>query len=169
MWNPDRAPQLSFEKLAKRVGLIKARAIFARHAERLRIANHQAAQQEQRAAAARQRRGPNVVRNDFDFFPEYHITPLTFKQLHRSTLGQRGCKGGEVFEDEGYMRDFLKKHPECAPQKRVTGDIRSGWTRALELAAAAGRAARVQSFAETSLRLQRAAAEGRARNPLIAA
>lgn len=165
MWNPDRAPQLSFEKLARRIGTIKARAIFAGHAERLRRANHMASKQEEAAAAERHRRGPLVVRNDFDFMPFFYGAPVTYKQLFRSTLGERGCKGGEVFDDEGYMKAFFKKYPNCAPPKIVTGDIRSGWTPALERAAAEGRLNRARQFAETSLRLQRAAAE----KPLIAA
>jgi len=161
MWNPDRAPVLGFDKLARRVGVIKARSIFAAYAEKLRLENVRVTQLEQKAAAIRHRRGPAVVRNDFDMRPAYHMAPLTYKQLHRSTLGQRGCKGGEVFDDDGAMRDFLKRHPECAPQKIVTGDIRSGWTAALEKAAKEGRMHQAMKMATVSLTLQKAAEEGR--------
>lgn len=160
MWNPDKAPVLGFDKLARRVGLPKARAIFDAYRERLRIQNAIAAQQEKRAAELRRQRGPLVVRNDFDMRPVYHIAPLTYKQLHRSTLGERGCKGGEVFDDESMMRDFLKRNPDCAPQKVITGDIRSGWTAALEQAAKEGRMHRAMQYAQVSLRLQQAAKEG---------
>lgn len=159
MWNPDRAPQLSFEKLARRAGLVKARAIWEGHRRRYQAAHAAAAKQEEAAAAERHRRGPAVARNDFDMVPRFHISPLTYKELHRSTLPQSGCKGGEVFDDDEYMRDFIKRHPECAPQKVVTGDIRSGWTGALERAAKEGRMHRAMKFAEVSLRLQRAASE----------
>lgn len=159
MWNPDKAPVLSFEKLAKRVGLIKARAIWDAHRRRYEAHHAQARKQEMAAAAMRHRRGPVVVRNDFDMAPAYHIAPITYKELHRSSLGQRGCKGGEVFESEADMRDFLKRNPECAPQKVVTGDIRSGWTGSLERAAKEGRMHRAMQFAEVSLRLQSAAAQ----------
>lgn len=162
MWNPDRAPVLGFEKLAKRVGLHKARRIFAAYQRKLEIDNHKAAMQEKRAAELRRARGPVVVRNDFDFMPAYHMAPLTYKQLHRSTLGQRGCKGGEVFDDEEMMKDFLKRNPDCAPQKVITGDIRGGWTPALEKAAKEGRMHRAMQHAQVSLRLQQAAQEGRA-------
>lgn len=165
MWNPDRAPQLSFEKLARRVGVIKARAMWEAHRKRYRAHHAQARQQEERAAAARHRRGPVVVRNDFDMAPFFHGAPITYKELYRSTLGQRGCKGGEVFEDDGYMKDFIKRNPNCAPPKIVTGDIRGGYTGALEHAAFYGRLERARQFAETSLRLQAAAAE----QPMIAA
>lgn len=161
MWNPDRAPKLGFEKLAKRIGLHKARRQFEAYAEKLRIDNARVTQLEKRAAEIRARRGPAVVRNDFDMRPAYHIAPLTYKQLYRSTLGQRGCKGGEVFDDEEAMRDFLKRHPECAPQKIITGDIRSGWTPALEQAAKEGRMHQAMQFAKVSLTLQKAAEEGR--------
>jgi len=160
MWNPDRAPKMGFEQLAKRFGVNKARRIFDAYREKLRLDNHRASQQEAAAAAARARRGPVVVRNDFDFAPAYHITPLTYKQLHRSTLGQRGCKGGEVFDDDEAMRDFLKRNPECAPSKIVTGDIRSGWTSALERAAIEGRMNRALEMAKVSLTLKAAAAQG---------
>jgi hypothetical protein len=103
-----------------------------------------------------------VVRNDFDFMPAYHMAPITYKQLHRSTLGMRGCKGGEVFDDESTLRDFLKRNPDCAPQKVITGDIRSGWTVSLEQAAKEGRMHRALQHAQVSLRLQQAAKEGRA-------
>lgn len=159
MWNPDREPKLSFEKLAKRVGVIKARAMWEAHRQRYLAHHAQARKQEERAAAARHRRGAVVVRNDFDMVPFFYGAPITYKELYRSTLGQRGCKGGEVFEDDGYMKDFIKLNPNCAPPKIVTGDIRSGWTPALERAAAEGRINRVRQFAETSLRLQAAAAE----------
>lgn len=161
MWNPDKAPVLGFEKLARRVGLHKARAIFAAYREKLRLDNARAAAQEKRAAEYRRQRGPVVVRNDFDMRPEYHIAPLTYKQLHRSTLGERGCKGGEVFDDPAMLRDFLKRNPDCAPEKIVTGDIRSGWTPSLDKAATEGKMHRALQFAQVSLRLQNAAKEGR--------
>lgn len=162
MWNPDKAPVFGFEKLARRVGLAKARSIFDAYRRRLELDNHEAAQQEKRAAEERRRRGPVVVKNDFDMRPAYHLAPITFKQLYRSTLGQRGCKGGEVFEDEESMRDFLKRNPDCAPEKVITGDIRSGWTVGLEQAAKEGRMHRAMQQAQVSLRLQLAAREGRA-------
>jgi len=166
MWNPDKAPALGFDKLARRVGLAKARAIFAAYQEKLRLDNAKAAQQEKRAAELRRARGPLVVRNDFDMRPEYHLAPLTYKQLHRSTLGERGCKGGEIFDDPSMLKDFLKRNPDCAPEKIVTGDIRSGWTPALDKAATEGKLHRAMNFAQVSLRLQRAAQEGR--NALVA-
>lgn len=162
MWNPDKAPVLSFEKLARRVGLHKARRIFDAYREKLRLDNARAEQQEKRAAEMRRQRGPIVVRNDFDFMPAFYMAPITYKQLHRSTLGMRGCKGGEVFDDTSAMRDFLKRNPDCAPQKVITGDIRSGWTVSLEQAAKEGRMHRALQFAKTSLQLQKAAEEGRA-------
>jgi hypothetical protein len=161
MWNPDKAPVLGFEKLARRVGLAKARAIFDAYREKLRLDNAKAALQEKRAAELRRKRGPLVVRNDFDFAPAYHMAPITYKQLHRSTLGERGCKGGEVFDDPEMMRDFLKRNPDCAPEKIVTGKIQGGWTASLEHAAKEGRMHRALQLARTSLKLQQAAAEGR--------
>lgn len=161
MWNPDKAPVLGFDKLARKVGLVKARAIFDAYREKLRLDNAKAALQEKRAAALRRQRGPVVVRNDFEFMPAYHMAPLTYKQLHRSTLGERGCKGGEVFDDAEMMRDFLQRNPDCAPQQVVSGKIQGGWTASLEQAAKEGRMHRALHLAQTSLKLQRAAAEGR--------
>lgn len=157
MWNPDKAPTLSFEKLARRFGLPKARAIWAMYRQKLAKDEHVATQQETAWAAERHKKGPNVVRNDFDFYPTFHVSPLTFKKLHRETLGLRGCKGGERLDDEDYMKAFLKRNPECAPQKIVTGDIRSGWTAALEQAAQAGKRDRFMPVARASAILAEAA------------
>ena len=161
MWNPDKAPTLGFEQLARKVGLVKARASFAAYRAKLEADNRRAAMQEKRAAELRRARGPLVVRNDFEFMPAYHMAPLTYKQLHRSTLGERGCRGGEVFDDPEMMRDFLKRNPDCAPEKIVTGKIQGGWTASLEHAAKEGRMHRAMQMAQTSLRLQQAAQEGR--------
>lgn len=160
MWNPDKAPALGFDKLARRVGLHKARRIFDAYREKLRIDHAKVALQEKRAAELRRKRGPLVVRNDFDFAPAYYMAPLTYKELHRSTLGERGCRGGEVFDDPEMMRDFLKRNPDCAPGKIVTGKIQGGWTSSLEQAAKEGRMHRAMQMAQTSLRLQQAAKEG---------
>jgi hypothetical protein len=162
MWNPDKAPVFGFEQLARKVGLVKARAIFAAYKAKLEADNRRAEMQEKRAAELRRQRGPAVVRNDFDFQPAYHMAPLTYKQLHRSTMSQRGCKGGEMFDDAEMMRDFLKRNPDCAPEKIVTGKIQGGWNRSLEQAAKEGRMHRAMQMAQTSLKLQHAAQEGRA-------
>jgi len=161
MWNPDKAPVMGFENLARHRGVAKARAIFAAYKEKLRLDNVKAAAQEKRAADLRRARGPLVVRNDFDFAPAYHMAPLTYKQLHRSTLGERGCTGGEVFDDEESMRDFLKRNPDCAPQQIVSGKIQGGWVPSLDRAAKEGRMHRALQYAQASLRLQHAAQEGR--------
>jgi hypothetical protein len=154
MWNPDKAPQLSFEKLARRFGLAKARAIWDKYRQKLAQDEHEATQQERAWAAERHRKGPNVVRNDFDFYPTIHISPLTFKKLHRETLGLQGHKGGERLDDEDYMKAFLKRNPECAPQRIV---IRSGWTAAIEKAAMQGKRDRFMPVMRASAILDAAA------------
>jgi len=157
MWNPDKAPTLSFERLARKVGLVKARAIWDAYREKLKREEHEATQQERAWAEQRHRQGPAVVRNDFDFYPMFHVSPLTYKKLHRESLAQRGCRGGEVLDDAEYMKAFLKRNPECAPQRIVTGDIRSGWTAALEQAAKDGKRERFMPVARASAILQAAA------------
>lgn len=157
MWNPDTAPTLSFERLAQRFGLVKARAIWDKYRQKLARDEHVATQQERAWAAERHRRGPNVVRNDFDFYPTFHISPLTYKKLHRETLSLRSHKGGERLDDEDYMKAFLKRNPECAPQRIVTGDIRSGWTAQLEAAALQGKRERFMPVMRASAILDAAA------------
>lgn len=157
MWNPDKAPTLSFERLARKVGLVKARAIWDAYKRKLEREEHEATQQERAWAEERHRKGPAVVRNDFDFYPMFHVSPLTYKKLHRESLSQRGCTGGEVLGDAEYMRAFLKRNPECAPQRIVTGDIRSGWTAALEKAAKDGKRERFMPVARASAILAAAA------------
>lgn len=164
MWNPDKAPVLGFERLARRHGVAKARRLWEAHKERYRLEHAKAAAQEKTWAEERARKGP-IVRKDDWIKPAFHIAPITFQELHRSTLGERGCKGGEALGDEEYMRDFLKRHPECAPQKVVTGDIRSGWSAQLERAAVFGRCERALKHVQINQRLQAAAAQA----PKIAA
>ena len=161
MWNPDIAPQLGFEQLARRFGLAKARRLWEAHGERIRLAAAQAAKQENAWAEERARKGP-IVRKDDWIKPAFHIAPYTFKALHNSTKSERGCQGGEALEDETMMRDFLKRNPDCAPQKIITGEIRSGWSAQLERAAVFGRCERAVKHMEINHRLQAAAAEAKA-------
>jgi hypothetical protein len=168
MWNPDIAPRMGFEQLARRFGLAKARRMWEAHGERIKAAAAQAAKQEEAWAAERHRKGPIVLKDDW-IRPQFHIAPYTFKAMHASTKPQRGCVGGEALEDDETIRDFLKRNPHCAPQKVITGDIRSGWTARLERAAVFGRCERALTQMQANHRLQAAAAEGRQQQPLIAA
>ena len=168
MWNPDIAPRMGFEQLARRFGLAKARRMWEGHAERIKAAEAKAAQQEEDWAAERHRKGPLVLKDDW-IKPQFHIAPYTYKAMHASTKPQRGCVGGEALEDEESIRDFLKRNPHCAPQKIVTGDIRSGWSARLERAAVFGRCERAMHQMQANHLLQAAAAEGRQNQPLIAA
>lgn len=151
---------MGFEQLAKRFGLAKARRLWEAYGQRLQAAQAKAAAQEKRWAEERRRKGPVVLKDDW-IRPAYHISPLTFKQLHRSTLPERGCVGGEALQDESYMKDFLKRNPDCAPAKIVTGDIRSGWSAQIERAAVFGRCERAMNHLQINQRLQAAAAEGK--------
>lgn len=157
MWNPDQAPRLGFEHLAKRFGVHKARRIWAAYQKKLELDNHKACQQEKKWAEERRRKGPLVVRNDFDFYPLFHIAPITMKQIWRETLPQRDCTGGEALFNQDYMRDFVKRNPDCAAQKITTGDIRSSWTKALERAAYEGRKDRLLREMRVSSILKEAA------------
>ena len=150
---------MSFERLAKRVGLARARRIWDSHKRRLELAAAKAAADEKKWAEERRRKGPIVLKDDW-IKPAYHVAPFTLKALHRSTLGERGCEGGEALHDSSYMRDFLKRNPDCAPQKVITGEIRSGWSARLERAAVFGRCERAMKHMEINHRLQAAAAEG---------
>jgi len=157
---------MGFARLARKYGLARARVIWQQYQEKLLRDHKRASAQEMRAAALRHKSGPAILLND-DIRPMGHFSPLTYKELHRSTLGQRGCTGGEVFDDDEYMRDFLKRHPECAPRKYVTGDIRSGYTAALGRAALWGKMERAMQHMQASQRIQSAAEEGRSHSPLI--
>lgn len=161
MWNPDRYGGL-LEKLSRKYGLPKARRIIAAYQEKLRIDNAIATQQEKKAAAQRRKRGPVVVRNDFDLMPIFHCAPISYKQIHRSEIENGQFVGDRNLFDDTERKRILAKYPELAPQKVITGDIRSGWTAALEQAAKEGRMHRAMQFAKVSVQLQKAAEEGRA-------
>ena len=160
MWNPNRYGGL-LEKLSKIYGLPKARRIIAAYQEKLRIDNEIVTRQEKRAAELRRARGPVVVRNDFEFMPIFHAARLTYKQVHRSEFENGQFVGDRNLFDDSERKRILTKYPELAPGKIVTGDIRSSWTPALEQAAKEGRMHRAMQMAQTSLRLQQAAQEGR--------
>jgi len=162
MWNPDKAPVMGFENLARHRGVAKARAIFAAYKEKLRLDNVKAALQEKRAAELRRQRGPLVVRNDFDMMPMFHLAPLSWKQVYRSEIDENGnFVGDRQLYDKGTLKDFLKRNPDCAPQQIVSGKIQGGWVPSLDRAAKEGRMHRALQYAQASLRLQHAAQEGR--------
>jgi hypothetical protein len=137
MYQVDVAPRMSFEHLARRFGVSKARDILRRYEDRLRRDEHVSTKQEERAAAIRHRRGPMVLKDD-DIVPDFQISALGFKKLWRETWA-KGGKGGENLQDDDYMRAFLKKNPACAMPRYVTGKIRSGWTAQLEHASRLGK------------------------------
>lgn len=159
MWDTNTAPRLGFEQLARRFGVAKARRMWEAHGERIKRAEARAAAQEKAWAEERRRKGPIVLKDDW-IKPAFHIAPYTFKALHRSTLPQRGCVGGEVLDDAESMRDFLKRNPDCAPQKVITGDIRSGWSAQIERAAVFGRLDRAMTQLQVNKRLEAAATQG---------
>lgn len=149
---------MGLEKLCKRYGLHKGRRMWEAHRRRMEIQRHLAAEQEKEAAAARYRQGPLVVKNDFDFMPTIHMSRFTYKEQFRSTLPQKGCTGGEALEDEEYKRDLIKRFPELGPQRKVTtGDIRSGWSAAIERAAVMGRMDRAMTHMRVNHILETAA------------
>lgn len=148
MWNPDTAPRMGLEHLAKRFGLSRARDILERYRDRLRRDEYVSTKQEEKAAAIRHKRGPIVVKDD-DIVPDFQVSALGFKKLWRETWG-KGGKGGENLLDDDYMRAWLKKNPQCAMPRHVTGQIRSGWTQRLEAAAALGKRERLMTMARAS-------------------
>ena len=160
---------MSFEKMAKQYGLARARRLWKLYELKIKMAEAQAAKMEQQWAAQRHRTGNRIiVKNDLDMYPTVKMAPYTYKALWRSTLNQRGCTGGEALFDEEYMRDFLKRNPECAAGQVVAKDIQSGWSRAqeanpLERAAKLGKMERAAQHVMNNHRLQAAAAEGKSK------
>lgn len=164
MWNPNVAPVFSFEAYAKRHGLAKARERWAMIAERHKAEQKRADMHEQLLARAHEKRGPYVVNEDMGQVA-WQMSPYSYVELHRSSLHERGAKGGELLADDDYMRYFLKMNPACR-RKSVSGQIRSGWTpsvfdRALEAASHEGKLAKRVPILSAMERIAAAADEGK--------
>ena len=132
-------------------------------AEEHRIAQHKAHLHEIEMARAAEKAGPQIVNENLGGAMEWQMDAHTFWELHRSSLHERGAKGGELLTDADYMRFFLKRNPECA-RRAVSGKIMRGWTphdMALERAAHEHKLAKRVPIMSAMARLDAAAAEGK--------
>lgn len=144
MWNPDVEPIFGFERYARLHGLSKAREWMARLEFEHKRQQMEAHAIELALAKDAERKGPNKVNEELgDAEVSWQMAKYSYWELHRSSLHERGCRGGELMRDDDYMRYFLKTNPECA-RKNVSGNIMSGWTPCLEAAAEEGRQQRAQ-------------------------
>jgi hypothetical protein len=137
MWQTDTEPTHSFAKLARQVGVKKARMQWEFYAEQHRkgqIEAHVIEQLQAREAAKRDYRWNDIIEGE----PVARFHARTYMDLYRASLPQRGCKGGEYLNDEDFMKFFLKRNEQCAI-KAKSPHIRDGWTPALEHAAFEGR------------------------------
>ncbi len=141
MWNPDVAPVFSFERYARKHGVQRAREHWKKLSEDHQLAQLRAHQLELALAGQAEKDGPHVVNEELGGSIQWQMAPHTYWELHRSSLHERGAKGGELLTDDDYMGWFLKRNPECA-RKVVSGKVMSGYTAAdqrLGVASAEGR------------------------------
>jgi hypothetical protein len=166
MWTPDIAPVFSFERHARKHGLQRARERWRQLEEKNRAAEHRAHLHELEMARQAEKSGPHIINENLGGTIQYQISAHTYWQLHRSSLHERGAVGGELLNDEDYMRFFLKRNPECA-RKSISGKIQRGWTPhdfALEKAAAEGKVAKRVPIMSAMARIEAAAQEGKAQH-----
>lgn len=130
MYDPNIEPVFSFEAAAQVLGLHRARRLWSYYDLQWKKKQHEANAIEETLAAAANRK-KYVWNDDLGGMPTCRMAPHTYVELHRASLSQQGCKGGEYLEDEDYMKFFLK-HNEACRIKAVSPHIRTGWTPELE-------------------------------------
>jgi hypothetical protein len=162
MWSPDQAPASSFADYAHHRGRQAAEDHWNKLYEQYDAAMHQAELDE--AEMARQAE-LNPLRYAADgSCLKWEMASASFVKLYRASLNQRGAVGGELLDDDDFMRFFLKRNPACA-RKAVTGNIMQGWTNRLEAAAAAGQEDRARTQARVATILENAKSQA----PLLVA
>lgn len=133
MWDLNIQPTLSLPDMAKRLGISVAQ-LKEHLIEQDRARDAKAKQLELRAAAMRHRQGPRRVNEALgDARPEMALSRWNWLQLHRATLHERGAKGGEILNDDDFVRWALKRNEHwrirvaCAQNK-------TGWLPTVERA-----------------------------------
>lgn len=146
MWSDKTAPTLSLADYAKFMGISVAEA-KRRIEERERILDGKALQAEKRAAALRSKRTYRY-NHELDGMPLVTMSKRRRIQLHRASLAERGCKGGELLGNNSDFLDWLLKRPDMEHLRtRIQKAMnRLGWNPKLE---------------SESTRLANAAAHGR--------
>ena len=146
MWSDSTAPTLSLADYAKMHGISVAEA-KARIEERERIKDGLALRAEKKAAAVRAKRG-YLYNHEIDGAPLHAMSKRRYVQLHRASMPERGCKGGELLSEDCDFTDWLLKRPDMEHLRVRLEKVmnRLGWNPKLDSA---------------STRLQNAAKHGR--------
>ena len=138
MWQPDVQPEFSFERRARKYGVQAARDHWALLNLERNKRLMEADAIEQAMAKDRERKGGTYVVNDELGFKRAQMHAYSYFELVRSSLNEKGARGGEFLDDEEYMKWFVKKNPACDPGKPTTGKISSGWNPQIDAAFRAG-------------------------------
>lgn len=137
MWNPDEKPTLSLADFAKELGM-SYRNTKAMVEERERLADAKMEQTEKLAAIARYKQGPRRVNEELgDAAPEVAMSRRRWVQLFRASKMQKGCRGGELHNDDDFVK-WLLKRCETMRIKVACAQNRTGYLPTLERAKAWG-------------------------------
>jgi hypothetical protein len=140
MYQTEFAPTFSLEQAARVMGLAQARRLWDYYAlmDKKRDAEAVIAEEIMAREAAKKK---YIVNEELGGEVAFRMAPKTYLDLWRSSLPEKGCSGGELLEDENYMRWFLKRNPQCRIASG-SGKIVSGWTPEVEAGRRLAEAAR---------------------------
>ncbi len=144
MWQDNTAPTLSLPEYAKMLG-ISVREAKERIENEDRIRDGLALEAEKRAAAVRSKR---VYRHNdaLDGAPVHAMSKRRYVKLHRASLMERGCKGGELLSEDCDFTEWMLKRPDMEQCKVVLQKTMNkiGWVPPLANARLANAAAHGQ-------------------------
>ncbi len=129
MWSDKEAPTLSLGELSDRLGR-PYREVKAAVEERWKRQNAAAEKLELKAAEGLRKRGPARVNEEIgEGRPLHMMSRLRYIQLWRATLIEKGCTGGELLNDDDFVKFLLKRLPHLRYEMaKVQNKV--GWTKA---------------------------------------
>lgn len=132
MYQPDIAPAFGFEQAAQTLGLARARRLWDWYALQDKKRDAEAVALEDCMARDAAKRD-YIVNEELGGQIEWRMSPKSYVDIYRASLPEKGCTGGELLEDEHYMKWWLKRNPQCRIMSG-SGKIQSGWTPQTEAA-----------------------------------
>lgn len=132
MYQTDIAPTFGFEEAARVLGVARARRLWDWYALEDKRRDAEAVALEECLARDASKRN-YIVNEELGGQAEWRMSNKSYVDLYRASLNEKGCRGGEFLEDDGFMKWWLKRNPQCRVMSG-SGKVMSGWTRARESA-----------------------------------
>lgn len=129
MWSDTTAPELSLPDYAKLLG-ISVRDAKEKIENEDRLRDGRALEAEKRAAELRYKRGGYRYNHEIDGAPQIAMSKRRHVKLHRASLMERGCRGGELLGEDCDFTEWMLKRPDMEQCRvileKTTNKV--GWT-----------------------------------------